>query len=166
MAAVTTSRAFGIPAASSQPHQYRGRHAVHRHPLLQSARRRTTGTIQWVSLNRFAPVTIEIAAPDLPAAAEILREYLSEMISRYYGRPTDDAEINEHVRAGHGSDDLVAPAGVLLLARSGDGAARRPVGCVGLRRIDEQTRELTRMFVRRTTCPRSRRVGNPAQYAQ
>jgi GNAT superfamily N-acetyltransferase len=102
-----------------------------------------------VSQKRFAPVTIETAAPDLPAAAEILRDYLGEMISRYYNRPTDDAEINQHLSAGHGSDDLVEPTGVLLLAQSADDDAQpRPIGCVGLRRLDEHTRELTRMFVR------------------
>lgn len=94
-------------------------------------------------------MTIEAAAPDLPAAAEILRDYLGEMISRYYGHPTDDAEINQHLDAGHDSDDLVEPTGVLLLAQGTEDDARpRPIGCVGLRRLDERTRELTRMFVR------------------
>jgi GNAT superfamily N-acetyltransferase len=94
------------------------------------------------------PVTIEAAAPGLPATAEILRDYLDEMISRYYGRSTDDAEIDQYLGAGHDSDDLVEPTGVLL-AQSADGGVRpRPIGCVGLRRLDEQTRELTRMFVR------------------
>jgi GNAT superfamily N-acetyltransferase len=94
-------------------------------------------------------VTIETAAPDLPAAAAILRDYLGEMISRYYGRRTDDAEINRHLGDGHDSGDLVEPTGLLLLAQSADGDAEpRPVGCVGLRRLDEQTRELTRLFVR------------------
>lgn len=94
-------------------------------------------------------MTIETATPDLPAAAEILRDYLGEMISRYYGRPTDDAEINRHLGAGHDSDDLVEPTGVLLLAHGTGGDAQpRPIGCVGLRRLDAQTRELTRMFVR------------------
>jgi GNAT superfamily N-acetyltransferase len=102
-----------------------------------------------VSHKRFASVTIEAATPDLPAAAEVLRDYLGEMISRYYGRPTDDAEINQHLGAGHDSDDLVEPTGVLLLAQRVDGDAQpRPIGCVGLRRLDERTRELTRMFVR------------------
>ena len=99
------------------------------------------------SWNFAPPVRIETAAPDLPAAAEILREYLGEMISRYHGRPADSAEIDKHLGAGHGSDDLVEPTGILLLALGEDGDGR-PVGCVGLRRLDEQTRELTRMFVR------------------
>jgi GNAT superfamily N-acetyltransferase len=96
----------------------------------------------------FARVMIEVAAPDLPDAAEILREYLGEMISRYYGRPTDEAEIDRHLGAGHGSDDLVEPGGVLLLARRAHAGAERPLGCVGLRRLDDRTRELTRIFVR------------------
>lgn len=105
--------------------------------------------MQAMSQERLVLVTIETAAPSLPAAAEILREYLGEMISRYYGRPTNDSEISQHLGAGHDSDDLVEPTGVLLLARSADRHARpRPIGCVGLRRLDEGTRELTRMFVR------------------
>ena len=101
-----------------------------------------------VARKRYAPVTIEVVAPYSPEAAEVLRDYLGEMISRYYGRPTDDAEINQHLGAGHGSDDLVEPTGVLLLARSAGDGAPRPVGCVGLRRLDKHARELTRMFVR------------------
>lgn len=108
---------------------------------------------------RFAPVTIQTATPDLPAAAEILRDYLSEMISRYYGRPTDDTEISQHLAAGHDSDDLVEPTGVLLLAHAAHGDAQpRPIGCVGLRRLDAKTRELTRMFVR----PEAHGPGYPA----
>jgi GNAT superfamily N-acetyltransferase len=123
-------------------------------------RSRAAGRIERVSHKRSAPVTIEAAAPDLPAAAEILRDYLGEMISRYYGRPTGDAEISRHLRAGHGSDDLAEPTGVLLLAHSAAGGAQpRPVGCVGLRRLDEQTRELTRLFVR----PEARGAGVAAR---
>lgn len=87
---------------------------------------------------------VEVAAPSEPEAAAVLRDYLAEMISRYYGRETDDAEIDRHLRAGHDSDDLVPPSGLLLLARR-SGAV---VGCVGLRRVDEATAELTRMFIR------------------
>ena len=87
---------------------------------------------------RSAAITIEVAVPDLPAAAEILRDYLCEMIGRYYGRPTNDAEIDRYLRASHGNDDLAEPAALLLLARSADGTSRsRPVGCVGLRWLDE-----------------------------
>ncbi len=91
---------------------------------------RTSGTIGRVTQKRFAPVIIEVVAPDFPEAAEILRDYLGEMISRYYGRVPSDAEINRHLGPRHDSDDLVEPTGVLLLARSADDGAPRPVGCV------------------------------------
>ena len=95
-----------------------------------------TGNGAWV---------VEVAAPSEPEAAAVLRDYLAEMISRYYGRETDDAEIDRHLRAGHDSDDLVPPSGLLLLARR----SGTVVGCVGLRRVDDATAELTRMFIRR-----------------
>lgn len=90
------------------------------------------------------PGTVEPVDPHAPEAADVLRHYLAEMISRYYRRPTHDAEIDRHLADGHGSDDLRPPTGLLLLARRGGEA----VGCVGLRRLGAQTLELTRMFVR------------------
>ncbi|MEU0499475.1 GNAT family N-acetyltransferase [Nocardia sp. NPDC004278] len=94
--------------------------------------------------NRSARWAVEPAEPRSPEAATILRLYLAEMISRYYCRPTDEAEIDRHLADGHDSDDLAPPTGLLLLARRSGEA----VGCVGLRRLDAQTLELTRMFVR------------------
>ncbi|MGF6887237.1 GNAT superfamily N-acetyltransferase [Nocardia sp. GAS34] len=94
--------------------------------------------------NGSAPWTVEPAEPRSPEAAAILRLYLAEMISRYYGRPTDDAEIDRHLADGYDSDDLTPPTGLLLLARR-TGTA---VGCVGLRRLDARTLELKRMFIR------------------
>lgn len=87
---------------------------------------------------------VEVVEPRSPEADAILRLYLAEMISRYYGRPTDDAEIDRHLADGYDSDDLTPPTGLLLLARRGVEA----VGCIGLRRLDAQMVELTRMFVR------------------
>jgi GNAT superfamily N-acetyltransferase len=83
------------------------------------------------------------ALPDEPEAGAVLRRYLAEMISRYHGRDTDDAEIDRHLREGHDSDDLAPPTGLLLLAYRGGECA----GCVGLRRLETDTLELTRMFV-------------------
>ncbi|MFD4427978.1 GNAT family N-acetyltransferase, partial [Nocardia sp. NPDC058497] len=88
--------------------------------------------------------TVEPAEPHSPEAAAVLRLYLAEMISRYYDRPADDAEIDGHLADGYDSDDLSPPTGLLLLARRRGEA----VGCIGLRRLDAQMLELTRMFVR------------------
>jgi GNAT superfamily N-acetyltransferase len=77
-----------------------------------------------------------------PEAMTLLRRYYAEMITRYYGRPTDDAEIAE-VLAEEPSDDLTPPTGQFLAARR-DGV---PVGCVGVRVLDPRTMELTRVYV-------------------
>ena len=94
--------------------------------------------------------SVRRALPDEPEAAAVLRRYLGEMISRYYGRDTDDAEIDKHLREGHDSEDLAPPTGLLLLAYR-QGVC---VGCVGLRgfeaaatETEAEPVELTRMFV-------------------
>ncbi|MFD6395345.1 GNAT family N-acetyltransferase [Nocardia sp. NPDC060249] len=86
---------------------------------------------------------VEPAEPRTPEAAALLRLYLAEMISRYYRRPTDDTQIDRYLADGHDSDDLAPPTGLLLIARRRGEA----VGCIGVRRLDADTVELTRMFV-------------------
>lgn len=88
--------------------------------------------------------TIAEIAVDHPDAVAILREYLNDVASRYYGRPATEAELNTAL-AEAPSDDLVAPTGAFLLARLGDGA---PAGCVGTRVVEPGLTELTRMYVR------------------
>ena len=66
-----------------------------------------------------SPWRIEPADPRSPQAAAVLRLYQAEMITRYYRRPTDDAEIDWHLANGYNSDDLTPPTGLLLLARRG-----------------------------------------------
>lgn len=85
-----------------------------------------------------------------PESELLLRRYVTELIVRYYGRPTDDREIDE-VLALEPSHDLIRPTGEFLVARR-DGL---PSGCVGLRVLDAATVELTRMFV----VPEARRQG-------
>ncbi|SEN83705.1 Ribosomal protein S18 acetylase RimI [Actinacidiphila rubida] len=77
-----------------------------------------------------------------PESAALLRAYYTELIERYYGRPTDDEELAA-VLAEEPSDDLTPPTGEFLVARR-DG---RPGGCVGVRVLDGATSELTRMYV-------------------
>lgn len=77
-----------------------------------------------------------------PESAALLRRYYSELIVRYYGRPTDEAELSA-VLAEEPSDDLTPPTGEFLVARR-DG---EPAGCAGVRVLDASTVELTRMYV-------------------
>jgi GNAT superfamily N-acetyltransferase len=82
-------------------------------------------------------------APGHPEAHALLRQYYTELVARYYDRPATEAEVDQ-VLIDEPSDDLVAPTGRFLVARR-DGA---PVGCLGVRVLDPDTAELTRMFVR------------------
>ncbi|QLQ40458.2 GNAT family N-acetyltransferase [Micromonospora robiginosa] len=86
--------------------------------------------------------TTHLARPDDPDAAALLREYMAEMVRRWYGRPERPGEVDAAL-AEMPSDDLVPPTGLLVLARR-DG---RLAGCAGLRRRPGWA-ELTRVYVR------------------
>jgi GNAT superfamily N-acetyltransferase len=73
------------------------------------------------------------------ARSPLGREYNAEMISRYWGRPTDDAEIDAYERDEQDHDVPV----FLVVSRDGN-----DVGCLGMRFLDNGVGELTRMFVR------------------
>ena len=93
---------------------------------------------------RAADVDIREAAPDDAAARELLAEFATESEQRY-GR------VFEGFRAPHETitqDGLIRPYGRLLVI---DGIA-----CGGLRRLDPQTAEIKRMYVR----PEHRRRGH------
>ncbi|BBB01633.1 putative acetyltransferase [Actinacidiphila reveromycinica] len=85
-----------------------------------------------------------------PESRLLLRRYYTELVSRYYGRATDDAEVDA-VLAQEPSDDLARPTGEFLVARI-DGV---PVGCAGVRVLTSGTAELTRLYV----APRTRGMG-------
>lgn len=103
---------------------------------------------------------IERTDPGHPEAAAILRQYVVELVERYHERSTTDDEIDA-LLVEHGNDDLRPPTGLFLLVRdgdgdwAGDGQTGTIIGCVGLRWLDSETSELTRMFVR----PDARRRG-------
>ncbi|WP_223737633.1 GNAT family N-acetyltransferase [Streptomyces purpurogeneiscleroticus] len=78
-----------------------------------------------------------------PEAAGVLRAYLAEVASRWYGRPATEEELDRAV-AEDPVDDLAPPRGVFLLARYGD----EPGGCAGVRLPAPGTAELKRMYVR------------------
>ncbi len=86
--------------------------------------------------------TIEIAPPGTPAADAIVRDYLSDVASRFYGRPATSAEVDQALR-DEPYGDLTAPAGVFLLALEAD----EPVACAGARFVGDVA-ELTKIFTR------------------
>ncbi len=83
-----------------------------------------------------------VARPDEPDATLMLREYMAEMVRRWYGRPERPGEVDAAL-AEDPSDDLAPPTGLLVLARR-DG---RLAGCAGLR-WQPGWAELTRVYVR------------------
>ncbi|MFG3223692.1 GNAT family N-acetyltransferase [Kitasatospora sp. NPDC048194] len=82
-----------------------------------------------------------------PEAGELLRDYYYDVADRYYrlhlGREGTPEELESGL-ADSPSDDLAAPSGLFLIGRY-DGVAH---ACAGLRRYDDTTVELTRVFVR------------------
>nr|WP_240690675.1 MULTISPECIES: GNAT family N-acetyltransferase [unclassified Amycolatopsis] len=78
-----------------------------------------------------------------PDATAILREYMDEVASRYYGRPATPAEVDEAL-ADEPADGLVAPTGAFLMAYR-DG---KPAGCVGIRVVEPGLSALTKVYVR------------------
>lgn len=88
-------------------------------------------------------VRIESEPSDGAVAVALLREYAAGIVSRFYGREATPAEIDLPL-AESTPADFEAPRGAFFVAYL-DGA---PVGCVGLRHLDEVTTELKRLYVR------------------
>jgi GNAT superfamily N-acetyltransferase len=87
-----------------------------------------------------------VIGPEAAEATGLLREYFTDVASRYYGRPATEAEVDAAL-AEDPSDDLAC----FLVGRF----EGMPSGCVGLRLIAPGIAELTRMFVH----ARARRTG-------
>ncbi|WP_031476335.1 GNAT family N-acetyltransferase [Streptomyces bicolor] len=81
-----------------------------------------------------------------PVAAALWRAYYTEVSDRYYlrheGHRTDPAELEGEL-AAHTGAELTPPKGRLLVARY----AGEPAGSAGVRLLDADTAELTRVFV-------------------
>ena len=91
-------------------------------------------------------ISIRAVAVDAPEARALIRSYLTEMVDRYHGRPMPASAVDEAL-AGEPADDVTT---LLVAYREGVG-----VGCVGLRRAEERTGEITKMYV----SPQARRLG-------
>ncbi|MGW1914225.1 GNAT family N-acetyltransferase [Streptomyces sp. NPDC002076] len=83
---------------------------------------------------------------DSPVAAALWRAYYTEVSDRWYllheGRRTDPDELEREIAAAAGAE-LAPPTGQLLVGRY-DG---EPAGCAGVRLLEPDTAELTRVFV-------------------
>jgi GNAT superfamily N-acetyltransferase len=93
-------------------------------------------------VNESPPLAVEPASPSDPDAQRLLWVYFDELVTRYQGRPSTEEEIRESMLEGP-SDDLIAPSGLLLVARLGG----NPVGCIGLGFRPHHVGRVTRMFV-------------------
>ncbi|GAB2975205.1 GNAT family N-acetyltransferase [Amycolatopsis acidiphila] len=78
-----------------------------------------------------------------PDAVAVLRDYIDDVASRYYGRQATAEEIDRAL-ADEPSDHLDPPTGLFFVARDGS----EVVGCVGVKIVDAHTTELTRMYVK------------------
>lgn len=93
-------------------------------------------------MNPLTPVDVEQVNPGSTQALDILRQYYREVVARYHRREVADHEVDDAM-ADEPSDDLVAPTGLLVVARRGT----QVVGCGGVRVVDAHVGELTRVFV-------------------
>lgn len=85
--------------------------------------------------NRFpTPVFVEVSAED-PRSAQLIRE-VQEVYVGLYGS-ADDSPV--------AAREFLPPTGTFLLAVNPDG---HPIGCIGVRRHDDQVGEIKRMYVR------------------
>jgi GNAT superfamily N-acetyltransferase len=74
---------------------------------------------------------------DSPAARLLLASFMAEIAALYPGwEPSRGPSAK--------ADDFVAPGGAFLVAYDGNG---RPVACGGLKRLDEATAEIKRVYV-------------------
>ncbi|QLJ00646.1 GNAT family N-acetyltransferase [Streptomyces sp. NEAU-sy36] len=98
-------------------------------------------------MTRMTTWTISPQEPGSPVAAALWRAYYTEVSDRWYlryeGRRTDPAELEREIAAATGAE-LAPPTGRLLVGWYGGTAA----GSAGVRLLDAETAELTRVFVR------------------
>ncbi|WP_328294060.1 GNAT family N-acetyltransferase [Kineococcus sp. NBC_00420] len=78
-----------------------------------------------------------------PAEADdVLTAYYEDIVTRWYGRPATPAEVSRAMAEGP-SHDLTGPTGALFVVRDGP----RELGCGGLRHVDADVTELTRVWI-------------------
>lgn len=81
---------------------------------------------------------------DTPDATALRRAYYAEVAGRYWERSVTEAEVDQGM-VDDPADGLVPPTGQFVVGRL-DG---RPLACAGIRLLDPDTAELTRVYVDR-----------------
>jgi GNAT superfamily N-acetyltransferase len=89
-------------------------------------------------------VILAVTDPSSPPAREILFAYFVDVVSSFYGHPATRDEVNAAM-PDEPSDDLHDEGGRFAVATR-DGVT---VGCGGVRFVDANIGQLTRIFVRR-----------------
>jgi len=87
--------------------------------------------------------TLQLVDPATPQARELVRDYFTEVLTRVNGT-TPSSEVIESTLRDDPDDAMVAPTGTFIVALS----AHSPVGCAGLRVLDDRVGELKRVYVR------------------
>ncbi|WP_338073977.1 hypothetical protein [Kineococcus siccus] len=87
-------------------------------------------------------VAIRRAAPSGAQAQNALRAYYDDIISRYYQRPAESAEVDAVMKERSHDELLLPPHGLLLVACRRESV----LGCVGLRILGD-IGEVTRLHV-------------------
>ncbi|WP_104087669.1 MULTISPECIES: GNAT family N-acetyltransferase [unclassified Cryobacterium] len=88
------------------------------------------------------PIVISAASPTSAEAQDVSTRYYEDLVGRYHQRPATRGEVRD-AEAGYPNGDLVAPTGILLLARQGLSV----LGCAGMRVRPNAIGEVTRVFV-------------------
>jgi len=88
------------------------------------------------------PILISAASPTSTEAKNVSTRYYEDLVGRYYRRSASREEVLD-AEAGYPNGDLIAPTGILLLARQG----LTVLGCAGMRVRPGAIGEVTRVFV-------------------
>lgn len=95
-------------------------------------------------------VTIALTSPRTEAARTAVRDYLTDIIDRYFGRPANAAEVDDAVAEAR-AEELEPPHGLFWLAVDGD----QVLGCMGLQLLPDGIGLVTKVW----TAPAARRRG-------
>lgn len=90
-----------------------------------------------LSMTEAAQIEIRIADAAAPASAALVHAMEAEIEATYADTPGSIHSV------GAGPEVMSPPAGAFLVVYHGE----RPVGCGGLKRLDERTCEIKRMYI-------------------